>query len=77
MKPRRHRYEPARLLHWPTLGLAAALLGPPLLGLAMIARFFGGMDRGLWWLAAAVFVFGLGLVVGLARLARKPAGPLG
>ncbi|AWN16577.1 hypothetical protein [Salinisphaera sp. LB1] len=54
---------------WP-VALAAAFLVPPVAGLVLIARFFGGLGPGLWLMAGVVFLFAVTLVVGLARAER-------
>lgn len=57
------------------LVLAAAFLLPPLAGLVLIERFFGGLGPGLWLMAGVVFLFAVTLVVGLARAERASPRP--
>lgn len=63
----------APVVRWPVLAMTGAFLVPPVVGLIMIAYFFGGLSAGLWWLAGGVFLFAVVMIVGFARLARAPA----
>lgn len=56
---------------WWRLLLPAVFLLPPVVGLVLIHRFFGGVGPGLWIMAGVVFLFAVTLVVGLARSGRR------
>lgn len=56
------------------LTLASGFLAPPVIGLFLIERLFGGIGPGLWVLAGVFFLFAATLVIGLVRTDRDGSG---